>query len=156
MVNPWVKWILDFLVEEVPAAVDGKPGGTLSEWVWNLFNSRLKKLILLLFLLSLTAHLVFGTTVIPVIVFGAGMAAVIWRKEMNYESWLKAAIFAGCIGALAVAPVIIADSKLNGQELWMLATGFFGALFGWMKSHPPVDKEGDVYGSPGYNHEEKK
>ena len=156
MVNPWIKWLLDFLMEEIPAAVDGKPGGTLSEWIWDTFNSNFKRIILFLFLASLTAHLVFKFTVIPIIVFGVGMAVIIGRKHMNYGSWLQAAVFAGIVGVVGSMPLVISDGSLSGGEMWLLATGFFGALFGWMKTHPPVDKDGDIYGAPNYDHDEKK
>lgn len=57
----WLLWILFFLALEVPAAADGKKGGTLSELVWTTFRSRISRAFLLVFLATLTAHLVVGS-----------------------------------------------------------------------------------------------
>lgn len=79
----WVGWLVLFLVCELVAAKQ-KQHGTFSETVWDWFGVRRKvilgparRAILFLFLASLTAHLVWGTTVAPVIVFGALVGAII-------------------------------------------------------------------------------
>jgi hypothetical protein len=87
----WLGWLLvAFLPMELYAAfaTPGR-GDTFSEWVWWAFGvkprkdgkhvrwARLRRAILAAFLLSLTGHLVMGWTVLPVAVFGAGVAAVI-------------------------------------------------------------------------------
>jgi len=84
----WGAWLLLFLIYEVGAALSKRRGDTLSEnvgdWVgvkkWQRGERRfslLRRFILLAFMVSLTAHLVWGTTVVPVIVFGALLGVVI-------------------------------------------------------------------------------
>lgn len=57
----WAAWILLFLLMEIPAAADGKKGGTLSETVWETFRPRWSRALLLVFLACLTCHLVLGS-----------------------------------------------------------------------------------------------
>jgi hypothetical protein len=74
----WVGWLVLFLVYEIVAAVRerGTPQRlTLSRNVWTWFDTRPRKVILAVFLLTLTAHLTLGTpgaaaivlTAIPVV-----------------------------------------------------------------------------------------
>lgn len=82
----WLTWLLLlFLPFEIWMALDKKPGGTLSENVWEWIALRKKdakygrtrRFILMGFLVSLAAHFVFETMVIWVILFGIGVAASI-------------------------------------------------------------------------------
>lgn len=59
--SKWKLWLLAFLLLEIPAAADGKKGGTLSEMVWDYFDRPWKRAALLVFLATLTSHLVVGT-----------------------------------------------------------------------------------------------
>lgn len=73
----WLGWLfLGFLPAELRAASNREKGDTFSEWVWHVFYTRWRKGVLLAFLLSLTSHLVFGTTVVPVAVCGAAVGAI--------------------------------------------------------------------------------
>jgi hypothetical protein len=71
-----------FLVVELVRALDGKIGGTLSEWVWAIFAIDLKprrfaflrRASLSAFLFALTLHFLVKSSVVPVIVFGALVA----------------------------------------------------------------------------------
>lgn len=84
----WAFWLLQFLAYEIYAAVNKKKGDTLSEnvgdWVgvkkWSHSLRRwspLRRTVLLAFMASLAAHLVWGLTVAPVIGFGAALSAII-------------------------------------------------------------------------------
>lgn len=80
----WIGWLVLFLVYELYAAKSKASGDTLSEAVWGWFGvrvdrplHRLRQLVLAAFLLALASHLVLGTTVVPVIALGVGVAAVI-------------------------------------------------------------------------------
>jgi hypothetical protein len=80
----WVLWLaVGFLVVELIAALDRKPGGTLSEWVWTVFiwprrYAFLKRFVFGAFWAALTLHFFFGESVVPIIVFGAGVGWAIW------------------------------------------------------------------------------
>lgn len=67
----WLLWLGIFLALEIPAALRKRPGATFSEHCWTWFGSPLRRLILIVFMLALLAHLAFHATVIPVIVGGA-------------------------------------------------------------------------------------
>ena len=84
----WGIWLLLFLSYELFAAFNKPKGDTLSEVVGDWTGLRKwrreirqwslgRRTVLLLFLVSLTLHLVWGTTVIPVAVLGAILACVI-------------------------------------------------------------------------------
>lgn len=82
----WLFWLGAFLVYEVWAALNKKPGDTLSESVWQWFAIRnpgakwgtLRRAILAGFLAALTGHLVYDAPVTFIIVLGVGMAWSIW------------------------------------------------------------------------------
>ena len=90
----WLAWLgLAFLPRELWAALrtPGRPD-TFSEWCWRAFGvphgafagrvvpwARARRTCLAAFLGSLTLHLVWGASVVPVCVFGAGVAAVFVR-----------------------------------------------------------------------------
>ena len=92
----WLAWIgVFFLPVELWAAVR-LPGraATLSEWVWRVLGvprsdgplagravpwARARRGVFAAFWLSLGCHFALGWSVVPVIVFGAGFAAVIVR-----------------------------------------------------------------------------
>jgi hypothetical protein len=80
----WICWLASFVAIELPGAIDRKPGATLSEHVWSWFSVKdraphwlMRRSVLGLFLVALTAHLVFDVTVLPVIIFGVAFAIVI-------------------------------------------------------------------------------
>ena len=63
----WVMWAALFMGIEIPAAIDRKPGGTLSEKIWRLASVntkarlwRFRRLALLTALLWASVHLVTG------------------------------------------------------------------------------------------------
>jgi hypothetical protein len=63
----WIAWVLAFFALEVPAVRDRRPGGTLSELVWELCSIREKhvgwrwrRIGLLCLLGWLTVHLLTG------------------------------------------------------------------------------------------------
>ena len=85
----WVIWLGLFLFFELWAALDKRKGNTLSEtigdWIgvpkWMKGARRfapLRRLVLGFFLVALGLHLVWGTSVVPVIGFGAVLAVVIF------------------------------------------------------------------------------
>lgn len=57
----WVGWLALFLVYEVYAALSHPKGDTFSENVWGWFDTVPRKIVLAVFLLTLTSHLVLGT-----------------------------------------------------------------------------------------------
>ena len=67
---------------ELIRAVDGKVGGTLSEWIWAIFAIDLKprrfaflrRFTLSAFLFALLFHFLVQASVVPVILFGALVA----------------------------------------------------------------------------------
>lgn len=84
----WFIWLVLFLVYEVYAALNKKKGDTLSETVgdwtglekWRKGERRgsvARRTVLFCFLVGLTSHLVWGTTVLPVIVFGGAFFAIV-------------------------------------------------------------------------------
>ena len=84
----WAAWLVIFLFFELKAALNKKKGDTLSETVgdwhgvpkWSKVGrkySGLRRTALFLFLVSLTLHLVWAATVVPVIVFGAILTLII-------------------------------------------------------------------------------
>lgn len=81
---------LFFLPYEVYAAFSKKKGDTLSENVWDWFAikrpwmkyGRLRRFILWAFLTGLVSHFIYATTVVPVIVFGVGVA---WSIFYHYK-----------------------------------------------------------------------
>lgn len=80
----WVAWLIAFLCLEIPAAVsergdEERRAKTLSRNVWAWFNTRPERAVFLAFWVALGAHFLAGTTVVPVVVFGAGVAFVIGR-----------------------------------------------------------------------------
>jgi len=76
-----------FLIVELIAALDKKPGGTLSEWVWSVFiypskNRHLCRMIFGAFWVALTAHFFVQSSVVFVIAFGLLMVLpIIWWWE---------------------------------------------------------------------------
>lgn len=63
----WLLWAAAFFCIEIPAWLDGKPGGTLSEYVWTLFGVRgkprfwrVRRAVLLLALGMLGYHFLAG------------------------------------------------------------------------------------------------
>lgn len=91
----WVVWIVGFfLVVELVAAFNKKRGDTLSEFVWKVFAiyvptpkyGHLRRFFLAAFLVALGLHFFVKASVIPVVVFGVGVAwSVIywWRNERS-------------------------------------------------------------------------
>ena len=73
----WVGWLVLFLVYELYAARSKPSGDTLSEQVWHWFDTMPKRLLFSAFWVALGLHFVFGASVLPVVVFGAGIALVI-------------------------------------------------------------------------------
>jgi hypothetical protein len=84
----WGSWLVIFLFFEIKAAFNKVEGDTLSETVgdwtgvpeWSETGRKFSKLrrgVLFIFLVSLTLHLVWATTVLPVIVFGAILSLII-------------------------------------------------------------------------------
>lgn len=79
----WAVWIAFFLLLEVPSAIDGKKGGTLSELVWHTFSDRISRALLLVFLATLTCHLVLGApSGLWIVLTGAPVLAVMIRRWM--------------------------------------------------------------------------
>lgn len=93
----WLAWLLVFfLPRELWAAIrtPGRPD-TFSEWIWRSFGvprksgplagrapvpwARARRSVLAAFMGSLSGHFVFGWSAIPLMVFGAGVAAVLVR-----------------------------------------------------------------------------
>lgn len=90
----WLAWLgLAFLPRELWAAAftPGRPD-TFSEWIWRVLGvprkagplagrqvpwARGRRTVFLAFWGALGAHLAFGWSVVPVVVFGAALAAVI-------------------------------------------------------------------------------
>ena len=81
----WLGWLVLFLVYELYAAVAPPLGDTLSENVWDWFGVRskrpystLRRLVLAVFMVTLTLHFVFGA---PgggwIMATGAPVAAVV-------------------------------------------------------------------------------
>lgn len=63
----WAAWGLAFFLIEIPAWLDGHPGGTLSEYVWALFSVRgkgrfwvVRRAILAIALVMLAFHFAHG------------------------------------------------------------------------------------------------
>jgi hypothetical protein len=75
----WVGWLVLFLVFEVYAAFSKEDDDTLSENVWIWFDRTWERVVLGAFMLSLTSHFVFETTVLPIIVLGGIMTFIIGR-----------------------------------------------------------------------------
>jgi len=82
----WMFWLaLIFLPYELYAAFSKKKGDTLSENVWDWFAIKktdakygsLRRLTLMAFLVSLSSHFVYTTSVFWVILFGVGVAGSI-------------------------------------------------------------------------------
>ena len=84
----WLIWLVAFLVFELKAALNKKKGDTLSETVgdwhggpkWSKVGrkwSGARRTVLFLFLVSLTIHLVWAASVLPVIIFGAMLSFII-------------------------------------------------------------------------------
>lgn len=83
----WIIWlVVIFLPYEVYAALSKTPGDTLSENVWDWFAvkhtqakyGKLRRFVLWGFITALASHFIYATTVIPVIVFGVGIAWAIY------------------------------------------------------------------------------
>lgn len=88
----WLAWLLvAFLPFELRAAI-ATPGkrDTFSEWIWWAFGIkhgrpplrpwlRVRRIVLAGFMGSLSGHFVFGWSAVPLVVFGAGVAAVLAR-----------------------------------------------------------------------------
>jgi hypothetical protein len=87
-------WILGtFLVPELLAAFDKKPGGTLSEWVWKVFALRpgtaqrwrhARRWAFGCFWASLSLHFLFGTSAWALVVYALPVAWSVWyhyRRE---------------------------------------------------------------------------
>ncbi len=63
----WILWVVAFFAIEIPAWKDGRPGGTLSEYIWSIFAIRVKgpgwvmrRTVLLIALGSLGYHFMAG------------------------------------------------------------------------------------------------
>ena len=83
----WIGWIALFVIYEVSAAIL-KRGGTLSEFVGRITGVRrwqssprrwspARRALVFLFMQATTMHLVFGWTVVPVVVMGALFAVMV-------------------------------------------------------------------------------
>lgn len=80
----WMLWLLAFLLLEIPAALDKRPGGTLSEQVWRWLPDWRLWAILAGLLVSLLGHLSPAhLTVLPVVVFGAAFVVRIGWIELR-------------------------------------------------------------------------
>lgn len=85
-------WGALFFVPEIIHAIDNKPGGTMSEWIWDVFAVRipnpewafLRRFILGGMLWALMFHFLFNMSSVPVILFGAGCAWCVYF-HMRYE-----------------------------------------------------------------------
>lgn len=83
----WLLWAAPlFLVVELIRALDKRPGGTLSEWVWAIFAIDLKprrfaflrRFAFSAFWVALGFHFTVRASVVPVILFGALFAWCIY------------------------------------------------------------------------------
>ncbi len=93
----WVYvWILGaFLVPELIAFFDKKPGGTFSEWVWKVFALRpnttqrfphLRRWAFGAFWAALTAHFLFQTSIWAVVIYAIPAALSVvyhYRSEVD-------------------------------------------------------------------------
>ena len=86
----WLIWLVAFLALEIPAAI-WRPRWTLSAHVWKWFAigknwkedyAGLRWFILAGITISTTRHFLFGTSAIPIIVFGVGVA---WSIFYHYR-----------------------------------------------------------------------
>lgn len=80
---------LTFLIPELLAHFDKKPGGTLSEWVWVVYALRwrstqkykfIRRWIFSSFWVGLTFHFIGGMSVGPVVFFGGLMVWPIYYR----------------------------------------------------------------------------
>ena len=79
----WIGWLVLFLVYEIYAAVSKQDDDTLSENVWLWFDEVWERAVLGVFMLALTAHFVFSTTVLPIIVLGPVLVFIIGRDYVG-------------------------------------------------------------------------
>lgn len=141
----WLAWLGMFLFIEIPAAVNKQSGDTLSEHVWRWFNIKdkskgykIRRSILGLFLLGLGFHFQFGTTVIPVIVFGAGMGVIILGKELRVLQRILTAIG---FGFTAVSPQLFCATcamPKSLEEAWPHIGTFLVAAYGAFKTNTTI------------------
>jgi hypothetical protein len=86
----WLGWLTLFLVFEIYAAFSPAKGDTLSENVWKWFRasqkdplSTARRSVILAFMLSLTTHFVWGTSVMPIILLGAIVGGIIFYSVVK-------------------------------------------------------------------------
>jgi hypothetical protein len=144
----WVAWGFAFLAIELPAAFNNTQDDTLSEHNWNwIGDSKIRRLIVGAFMTALTLHLTFKLTVLPVIIFGIGIAYIIirwwitseWSDNMfRWDQWAKG--LAASVGIAAIGSVgpFIADGKISGSEWWMILCTVIGGIATYCKTHPPT------------------
>ena len=93
----WLAWLLVFFLPPELWAAIRTPGraDTFSEWIWRAFGvprkkgplagrppvkwARARRTVLAAFMGSLSGHFVFGWSAVPLMIFGAGVTAVLVR-----------------------------------------------------------------------------
>lgn len=143
----WILWLTSFLAIEIPAAFNDEEDDTLSEHVWMWIKGLLGIVSVIGLLISLFLHFIYHATVIPVIIFGAGLGVTIirwyrktaWRENMfRWDKWVQGLLAAGALSLVALAEPVFKDGRVTGEEWWMIGTTFVGAVLLYCKSHPPT------------------
>ncbi len=153
----WLAWLLAFLGIELPSALDGKPGGTLSEHTWDWFSLRsrrpywfARRVIFVVFWLSLgIGHFllqapVLWSVILPGIPFAAviGLSSFVWKDattgvEKEFAMPFKltvptvvAALLAGLSAFGAAYNLAAADQMVSGGEWLTVAWATVSAIGG--------------------------
>ena len=80
----WIGWLALFLIYEVYAALSKEDDDTLSENVWLWFDKTWERAALGAFMLALTTHFVFTSTVLPIVVLAPVLAFIIGRDYVSF------------------------------------------------------------------------
>src|SRR5574340_984236 len=138
----WIGWLAFLVIADVIA--DRTPGATFSEHCKIWFRGRRERIALALFFFVLYIHLVYGTSVIPVIAGGVLIGLIIgrWVKEekhmFRFDRWLVAVFFSGIFTvATGGAAAFFTDGELSRGEIIIMIGMFIAGAGMYMKTHPP-------------------